>query len=217
MFGLIILSFFQLKLPDTIRGDEMDFITVTAETSGKSVMFVALDPGLKVFPSNLLSDPKSTVVTGKSGRYRILAYTSINDMPTKPVITTVVIGNAAPPSPPNPDPVPSDKLKDELTSLWNSNNEIARLEKKNALSSVYKRAAQACMNPEFKSAAEIATSLQSEAERDVPKPALQSIRDRAGLEFKKILPLDRQTMTQKEREDGSAIFLRVAAILDELQ
>lgn len=46
----------------------------------------------------------------KPGRYRVEAYTSINDEPTTIVVCTVVVGNLPPPNPPpnppNPNPPP---------------------------------------------------------------------------------------------------------------
>jgi hypothetical protein len=106
----------RLKLPDGVAGEVADFVTVTAETDGRAVRFVPLDPGLKVFPSALLADPKSTVVTAAvPGRYRLLAYTGNADGPSDPATVTVTIGTPAPappgpvppgPTPPGPQPPP---------------------------------------------------------------------------------------------------------------
>ena len=83
-----------ILLPDTIKAQVGAFVPITAQTKGDVVKFVALDPGLSVFPANLLSDKKTTVVVAtKNGSYRILAYTSINNIPTDPAFTTVIIGD----------------------------------------------------------------------------------------------------------------------------
>lgn len=96
-----------VDVPKEVAGEVSDFITVRAKTDGKVVKFVALDPGLRVFPSDLLSDKKATVVTAsKPGRYKLLAYSSVKDDPTEPAVVTVVIGGAAP----VPDPKPVDPV-----------------------------------------------------------------------------------------------------------
>ena len=105
-----------VTVPSEVQGEVSDFVTIRAKTDGKAVKFVALDPGLRVFPSDLLSDKKATVVTAsKPGRYRLLAYSSVKDDPTEPAVVTVVIGGAAPvpPTPVDPDP-PAPKVE----SVW---------------------------------------------------------------------------------------------------
>ncbi len=102
-----------VTVPSEVQGEVSDFVTIRAKTDGKAVKFVALDPGLRVFPSDLLSDKKATVVTAsKPGRYRLLAYSSVKDDPTEPAVVTVVIGGAAPvpPTPVDPDP-PAPKVE----------------------------------------------------------------------------------------------------------
>jgi hypothetical protein len=97
-----------LELPKEVTGNPGDFVMVAAKTDGKQVRWIALDPGLAVFPAQLLKDSKTGVVSAKDpGRYRLLAYTAGGDEPSDPVITTVVIGNApVPPSPIPPGPNP---------------------------------------------------------------------------------------------------------------
>jgi hypothetical protein len=107
----------ELKLPPEVKGDPGDFVTVPADTSGKDVKWVALDAGLKVFPSSLLKDSKTAVVTAqKPGKYRLLAYTADEKGPSEPAITTVVIAGVdptppapppGPPTPPTPPPEPA--------------------------------------------------------------------------------------------------------------
>lgn len=96
-----------LRVPAEVKGDPGAFIVVRAETEGGAVRWVALDKGLNVFPAELLSDRKATVVTGQRGSYRLLAYTATLDkdgkpLPSDPAICTVVIGDAKPIDPPPP-------------------------------------------------------------------------------------------------------------------
>jgi hypothetical protein len=87
-----------VKLPAEVSGDAAAFIVVRAEVAdAKAVKFHAIDNGLNVFPSGLLSDPFATVVTSATkGRFRLLAYSGNEDGPSEPVVVTVVIGNAPP-------------------------------------------------------------------------------------------------------------------------
>lgn len=97
-----------LTLPAEIKGEPGTFIAVRAESSAAWVNFKA-DTGLAVFPSNLLSDRKATVLTAaKAGRYRLFAYTG-SGAGGVDAETVIVVGNAPPVPPgPVPDPVPPD-------------------------------------------------------------------------------------------------------------
>ena len=98
-----------ITLPDQVKGEVGDFVTLRADTPGKRAQFVPIDKGLRVFPADLLTDPKATVVSAtKEGRYRVLAYTGNEDGPSLPAMTTVVIGADIPqPMPPGPAPQPN--------------------------------------------------------------------------------------------------------------
>lgn len=96
-----------LTLPGEVVGDEGMFIVVNATTNCSVVRWYVIDPGLSLLPPELLKDTKTAIVSGKKGRYRLLAYTAIGDTPSAPSITTVIVGNAPPaPVPPGPGPVP---------------------------------------------------------------------------------------------------------------
>jgi hypothetical protein len=97
-----------VRLPSEVNGEPAAFIVVRAECDAPSVKFYAIDPGLNVFPSGLLSDPLATVVTSaRPGQFRLLAYSGNGDGPSEPVVVTVVVGGAPPvvePDKPAPDP-----------------------------------------------------------------------------------------------------------------
>jgi hypothetical protein len=93
-----------LDLPETVDGPVGGFITVAAETNGTVVRWHAIDPGLNLFPVELLRDSRAAVVTSsRAGRYRLLAYTALGDVPSDPETVTVIVGDA-PPVPPGPQP-----------------------------------------------------------------------------------------------------------------
>lgn len=96
-----------VEVPPTVTGEVADFVVVRAKTDGVTVMFVALDPGLRVFPSGLLSDRKATVVTApRAGRYRLLCYSAVGNDPTEPAVIVVIIGDAPDVPPPKPKDPP---------------------------------------------------------------------------------------------------------------
>lgn len=96
-----------LKLPTEVKGLPGKFIAIKAETMGKQVRWRAVDPGIEILDDlpSLKERKEIRCIACKPGRYRIEAYTSINDEPTPIVVCTVVIGDAPPgPNPPNPNP-----------------------------------------------------------------------------------------------------------------
>lgn len=95
-----------VEVPAEVKGEAGSFVTIRGKTDGTRIVYTALDPGLNVFPSDLLADKKATVVSSaQPGRYRVLAYSSVKDDPTEPAVVVVVIGNAPlPPMPPGPPP-----------------------------------------------------------------------------------------------------------------
>lgn len=110
-----------IKVPAEVRGEQGDWITVSATTDGKVVRWVAMSPGLRVFPAHLLRDTKTAVVSAsRPGRYTLLAYTAAGDEPSDPAICDVVVGEPGPGPGPTPPPGPIDALtkrvQDALTS-----------------------------------------------------------------------------------------------------
>ncbi len=96
-----------LRLPKEIKGLPGKFISIKAETMGKQVRWRAVDPGLEILDDlpSLKEGKEIRCIACKPGRYRVEAYTSINDEPTPIVVCTVVVGNPPGPSPPpNPNP-----------------------------------------------------------------------------------------------------------------
>lgn len=99
----------KVELPPTFSGEPGNFITILPTTNGKTVKYVYLDKGLNVFPSALLANPVATVVTAPKGKYRLLAYTALGDVPSEPSMTIINVGGVpdnAPFGPFNPTPLP---------------------------------------------------------------------------------------------------------------
>lgn len=94
-----------LKVPSEIKVEVGEFISITAETNTDWVNF-KVDKGLNIFPPNLLSDKKSTVIIAKKeGVYTVLTYTG-NDKGGIDGTTTIIVGTPPPVvvTPPVTDP-----------------------------------------------------------------------------------------------------------------
>lgn len=165
----------ELKLPTEVRGEPSAFVTIQAETSGKAVKFYSLDPGLSVFPAGLLSNPKATVVVaGKPGRYRVLAWTAMADIPSDPAVCVVVVGDGVPPIPPVPPPAPvEDPLAKSIRGIFGGLQESDKVATAAALARVYRQA-----NVEsHETLGELLAAMRTAA-AGIPTKALRPIRER---------------------------------------
>jgi hypothetical protein len=96
-----------LKLPPKIEGHPGEFLKIPAETAGAVVRWRVLDPGLNLFPMELLRDTKTAVAVAiQPGKFRVLAWTSIKDVPTEAAECLVIVGNGPGPAPPPEPPAP---------------------------------------------------------------------------------------------------------------
>ena len=134
-----------VKLPAEVKGEPSTFIRVTANTDCKELRWFSPDPGLAVFPVDLLKNSLTAVVTSaRPGRYRLYAYGAKGDVPGEIVVCIVIIGDAPLPIPPGPDPgpLPSDPLFNQLQAAYRgiASEEIYRLLK--LLAAGYQQAAK---------------------------------------------------------------------------
>ena len=110
-----------LTVPTQVSGSVGAFLTVPATTSGKTVKWIVLDPGLTLFPSSLLKDTRTAVVSSpKPGTFRLLAITALGDELSEPVCCSVVIQSDSPtPAPaPQPGPAPSPAPQHPEKAAW---------------------------------------------------------------------------------------------------
>lgn len=196
-YALTFLLFSQdITLPETIKGEPSVFIPITAVTKGEVVQFVPLDAGLSVFPANLLTDKKTTVVVaGKSGRYRVLAYTSINNMPSNPAITTLIVGNPGPDKPDKPDPDKPDKpdpdkpdpdkpnvkpdqeFLDAVKSIYGGLQEPDKAASVKKLVAIYQLGLKEIDNPTHKTTGELFSAVRTFAYKNLPQGKIEPIRE----------------------------------------
>lgn len=195
-YALTFLLFSQdITLPETIKGEPSVFIPITAVTKGEVVQFVPLDSGLSVFPANLLTDKKTTVVVaGKAGRYRVLAYTAINNMPSAPAITTLIVGNPGPepgpnppgPTPPgpkppgpNPDPmpIPDQEFFDAVKSIFGGLQETDKATSVKKLITIYQFGLKEADNPNYKTQGDFFGAVKSFSYKNLANGKIDAIRE----------------------------------------
>ena len=223
------LAFSQdITLTETIKTAPATFVAVTAQTKGLDVVFVTLDPGLSVFPSNLLVDKKTTVVVApKEGRYRILAYTSIDNKPSQPAYTTIVVGNPPPdpdpvpnpkpPRPPTPPPPPDSPLATTIKSIYGGLQESDKSVNVKRLGQVYELAVVEADNAQYKTLGQLYGSIRSAAIQSIKNDKIVPIREAIANELDNFLGTDgSKPLDASTRANCKAAFKLVATILGEI-
>ena len=203
----------QVTLPQEIYGQPGAFISIPSVTDCKSVQWVVLDAGLNLFPVELLRDTTTAVVSANnSGKYRVLAYAAKGDAASKPVITTVIIGD---PPEPMPDETTS-KLIRELKSLYVSLSEDDKQGKVTKLSGLYASFASTVKGEEVQTAGEL-LGLCKEATARVLSPSdLREIRVRLQSEMSGF-PTDADTkLDDKIKKMISGKFMEISRSLERI-
>jgi len=217
----------ELLLPDTIPAQVGVFVTITAVTPGEVVKFITLDPGLSVFPSNLLSDKKSTVVVAiKEGRYRILAYTSINNQPSNPAFTTLIVGDVGPmpPAPPNPGPgpmpptpnppQPDDLFLQSLKSVYGGLQESDKAESVKRLQQVYVFASAESDNNKYTNLGQLYSNIRSMSVQSLKADKIVPIRDMIANQLDTTLGTDPNVpLNAENRKKCKDLFSRINKLL----
>jgi hypothetical protein len=210
-----------VEVPAEVKA-EPGMIVVPAQTAGKEVRWYAPDPGLQVIPSSLLKDSKTAVcIALKPGRYRLVAYTALADVPSEPAVCVVVVGNAPGPVPPPPDPddsVAKDPLYQKLLPVYAADVTPGKADKAKQLAAVYRNAGAVTLNdPSITTLGRFYEVVSVASKQLVPPPALDAVRNAVAADHKAVLgerydaPLDANAKAKV-----AAQFARVAAILERL-
>ena len=188
MFALVALLFAQvpapaLTLPPSVQGEPGKIIVLRVDTAGKAVRFYPLDKGLDFADAALLASPKVAIVTAaRPGKYRVLAYSSVNDQPTEPSICVVEVTGA---KPDEVTPVAPGTLQRDLRAIYDGINEDAKLDKTLALASTLK--AFAATPTAAKTVGAYFLDLQAALNQAAIPAALKPIRERLGREIGGVL------------------------------
>lgn len=209
-----LLALGQLVVPAEVRGEVAEFVTVIASTEGKVVRYVALDQGLQVFPSSLLANQRATVVTSaRPGRYRLLAYTSVADVPTEPVITTVIIGSSTPPVPP-----PIDTLAEALGGIYGGSQERDKATTLARLLTLYRAAPATIRSPTITTTEQLYSALVAARKTaGIADTALSPIRERIAVEWTAVMGADDRSLTPELREAATTLSSRIVSALETIR
>jgi hypothetical protein len=209
-----LLALGQLVVPAEVRGEVAEFVTVIASTEGKVVRYVALDQGLQVFPSSLLANQRATVVTSaKPGRYRLLAYTSVADIPTEPVITTVIIGGSTPPVPP-----PIDTLAEALGGIYGGSQERDKAATLARLLTLYRAAPATIRSPTITTTEQLYSALVAARKTaGIADTALSPIRERIAVEWTAVMGADDRSLTPELRDAATTLSSRIVSALETIR
>ena len=209
-----LLALGQLVVPAEVRGEVAEFVTVIASTEGKVVRYVALDAGLQVFPSSLLANQRATVVTSaKPGRYRLLAYTSVADVPTEPVITTVIIGSSTPPVPP-----PIDTLAEALGGIYGGSQERDKAATLAKLLTLYRAAPATIRSPTITTTEQLYSALVTARKTaGIADTALSPIRERIAVEWTAVMGADDRALTPELRDAATTLSSRIVSALETIR
>ena len=216
LIPILLLTFGQqVTLPQEIYGQPGQFISIPSVTDCKSVQWVVLDAGLNLFPVELLRDTTTAVVSANnSGKYRVLAYAAKGDQASKPVITTVIIGD-----PPEPIPTPDEttsKLTRELKSLYVSLGEEDKQGKVTKLSSLYASFASTVKGEEVQTAGELLGLCKEATSRVLSPSDLREIRVRLQSEMSGF-PTDADTkLDDKIKKMISGKFMEISKALERI-
>ena len=204
----------QLVVPAEVRGEVAEFVTVIATTEGKVVRYVALDAGLQVFPSSLLANQRATVVTSaKPGRYRLLAYTSVADVPTEPVITTVIIGSSTPPVPP-----PIDTLADALGGIYGGSQERDKAATLAKLLTLYRAAPATIRSPTITTTEQLYSAMVAARKTaGIADAALSPVRERIAVEWTAVMGADDRALTPELRDAAITLSARIVSALETIR
>ena len=218
--NLILMSFFlvvgqQVTLPPEIHGQPGQFISIPSVTDCKSVQWVVLDVGLNLFPVELLRDTTTAVVSANApGKFRVLAYAAKGDAASKPVITTVIIGD-----PPEPTPTPDEttsKLTKELKSLYVSLTEDDKQGKVNKLSSLYASFSTTVKGEEVQTAGELLALCKEAVARVLSPSDLREIRVRIQSELVNFPTDPDAKLDEKIKKMISGKFLEISKALERI-
>ena len=209
-----LLALGQLVVPAEVRGEVAEFVTVIASTEGKVVRYVALDAGLQVFPSSLLANQRATVVTSaRPGRYRLLAYTSVADIPTEPVITTVIIGGSTPPVPP-----PIDTLAEALGGIYGGSQERDKATTRARLLTLYRAAPATIRSPMITTTEQLYSALVTARKTaGIADTALSPIRERIAVEWTAVMGADDRSLTPELRDAAITLSSRIVSALETIR
>jgi hypothetical protein len=200
-------------LPENISGRPGAFIQIEAKTECKIVEWVLLDPGLELFPVNLLANTRTAVVTTTTpGVYRLLAYGATGDIPSKPSIVTITIGT------PEPQPADKSEIYRRIETLFAADTDAEKIAQAKAYAGVFRALAAAAADEKIKTAGELFKIGLIAASNVLTEKQLTAIRDEIGGYLNSKLNTEvAHLLTAEDRKKCAYEFLTIAKILEVLK
>ena len=106
-----------------------EYVVVTPESGTGIVKYVPLSDGLNVLDSKLLKNPSSLVAIGKAGKYKVLAYTALNNVPSDPIFFNIIIGDV---------PKPNNELEQIINSVYGADSNANKSQYKDKMLAGFK-------------------------------------------------------------------------------
>lgn len=196
-----------VTLPAEVSAQPGRIVRLQAQTDGKIVRWALAsdDADLVPFPDGkvaLFSSPKP-------GRYLVLAWTAVGDVPSEAARCVVVVGG------PTPPPGPADPLAADLRRLFDSDATKDKAAHLAQLAAVYREAVKFADHPDVRTAAELAGRIRAAANSLLPADALVPLRKRVAEEVARHLPADGdRDLDPATRKTAAELFDRVATALE---
>jgi hypothetical protein len=195
-----------IQLPHEMRAVPGRMVRITAETVGKQVMWhlVGEEADLVPFPAGkvaLFSSPKP-------GRYTVLAWTALADVPSAAAVCTVIVGD--PPAP------PADSWVQEFRKLIRDDTSAEKAQHLAQLAVLYREAGRFTETAEASTVGDLAARIRAAAASLLPADSLVALRKRIADEIAKQLPLDgEQPLDAVTRAKAAKLFIRIAQALED--
>jgi hypothetical protein len=200
-----------VRLPAEVKARPGRLVKLAAESDGKLVRWASASEDADLIP---FPDGRQAIFSAaQPGRYRVLAWTAVGDVPSEAAVCTVVVDGPTPPPPPSPN----DPLAEALRAAYAADPSPQKSAHRVSLAALYRQAATTCRDPDVKTAGNLFGVLKSATAKLVPDDALTALRQRVAEELRKVLPLAPDAALEPAARGSAAqLFAKLAAILEGL-
>lgn len=196
-----------LKIPTEVTAKPATITELKAETTGKVVRWVPLTPGLSLRP---VDDGRTLLFAGGPGRYELLAYTAVGDVPSDPARVVILIDGDPGPAPKTPDEL-RQRIAAALAKDKASKADVVQL------AAVYREAARVAADPAVTTSADLMGRVRRVAASLLGPDALPTVRGAAAEELLAALGMTSdEPITDRQRKRAGELFARLADVLEAL-
>lgn len=202
-----------IRLPSVVKGDAGKLIEVAAETTGKVVRWESLDDDLLLTPPGS-TDAKIWVIACKAGKYRLIAWTAVDGVPSPLSRCEIQVGNGPEP------PAPVDRFSQDLAAAYKADITPAKLKAAQvvALTGLYEAMGDHARDPKITTLADLLDDLRKASMTLVPASALPEVRKVIGSYLVAQVGDDPDiALTDTSRAKAAAVFGVIAKALDGLK